>query len=74
MLSLKMLRSFKIFNIAIFDLLGTFMVTYVFHIFMEFKHPLWMSMVCSILLGVIVHMVTDTPTMLNYYLGLSNKP
>jgi len=74
MINIITLRSYKLGGIALFDLLVTFLVTYNVHIYMKLTNPLWVSFLGAIVLGIIVHMVTGTPTTLNYYLCVSEKP
>jgi hypothetical protein len=71
---LETLRKPKLFDIALFDLLATLLVAYLIHHYAKIKCPLWSVLVGSILLGIVVHVMIGTPTMLNYYLGLSAKP
>ena len=52
---------------------GSVAKCFVFLTPLEIKHPLWCTMLISILLGIAVHLVLDIPNHLNYYIGLSKK-
>jgi hypothetical protein len=71
------LRKPRIFGLAIFDwvfsLLGLFLIGK-FLIKLNGIREWIIFTIFWILLGIVVHMVMKIPTMLNYYLGLSEKP
>lgn len=81
-MSLKDLRSYKIFGLAIFDLsisfifmIALFMVSWKVH----FKNLDWwkfllVSIVVTLPIGIVFHVLFGVNTQLNYTLGLSNKP
>ncbi len=72
------LRKFRIFNIALFDIIGSVLGLYLLlRLVLHNKpaHFYWAwSVVLTLPLGIIAHVLFDTPTTLNYYLGLSVKP
>mgnify|MGYP003510060714 CR=1 FL=1 len=69
---LKLLRTPKLFQIAIFDVSATLLIAYLIAI--RFHGNVIKYMIASIFLGIIVHWSLGINTMLNYYLGLSAKP
>lgn len=81
-MSLKQLRSHKIFGLAVFDLVTAFIgVIIIFLIFwrVHFKNLDWWkfvlaAIVVTIPLSVTYHIIWGVNTKLNYELGLSNKP
>lgn len=66
------LREPKVFGIAVFDLGGTLLAAYGLAIYFGGDPLVWM--IGSILLGIGVHFAMGVPTMLNYYLGISEAP
>lgn len=81
-MSIKTLRSHKIFGLAIFDLsisfifiIVLFMVAWKVHFR---KLDWWKFMIAAILvtipIGITFHILFGVNTKLNYDLGLSNKP
>ena len=66
------LRKPKIFGIAIFDLGGTLLAAYGLSLYFGGDPLIWM--VGAIFLGIGVHYMVGVNTMLNYYIGLSDKP
>jgi hypothetical protein len=79
---LKELRSHKIFGLAIFDLVSSFIgIIIIFLLFwkLHFKHLNWLNfliaaIVVTIPLSITFHILFGVNTQLNYTLGLSNKP
>jgi hypothetical protein len=75
---LQYLRSFRIFEIALFDLIASIIGLYYILRFIQpnQSNEFYWSWVAVLVLplSVISHLLTDTPTMLNYYLGLSPPP
>jgi len=72
------LRSFRIFKIALFDiimsLLGLYLLgTVLFSGKPRHVYMLW-SAIFVLPISIIVHYLIGTPTMLNYYLGISPLP
>ena len=70
------MRTPKIFGMAVFDwtfsLLGAFILGRILKLKTGNQ---WIAFILFwILLGIFAHVVTKTPTMMNYYLGLSDKP
>ena len=82
MISIKGLRSLRIFGIALFDLILSFigmiilfLILWKLHFPMLNKYRFIISgIILTIPLGIIIHVIFGTNTMLNYYLGLSLKP
>lgn len=80
--TLRWLRSFRIFNIALFDLilgiLGTVLALLVARYYyfptLPMKPFVWAGVLTTIPLGVFTHILFGVNTTLNYKLGLSHKP
>lgn len=74
---LDTVRSFKILDIAVFDFVGTLLVAFLLlNWFVKSPSILQYILVgiISIALGVVVHIILDIPTRLNYMLGISEEP
>lgn len=75
---IQYVRSFRIFDIALFDLIASIIGLYYLFSFLYPNQPnvFYWSWVAVLVLpiSVVAHLLTGTPTMLNYYLGLSPKP
>jgi hypothetical protein len=69
---LKKIREPKLFDIALFDLLGTAAVSA--FISDQYKYPRYKGILLGIGSGIIVHQLLGVDTKLNYYVGLSNDP
>lgn len=67
------LRSYRIFKIAIFDVVVSLLVFFILLVHYNSKHPYLYSLF-AIPLGIIVHLLFGVNTQLNYYLGLSEEP
>lgn len=70
------LRQPKIGNMSIFDwvctFLGAVLISYVcYGKNASLSHILFIFFIL-VLMGIVIHKITGTPTMLNYYLGLNN--
>lgn len=76
--SLSCVRSFRIFNIALFDLIGSIVILYYCIRWAFPARPssfAWSWTILLVLpLSVISHILFGIPTMLNSYLGLSSIP
>ena len=75
---LTYLRSFRIFQIAIFDVVMTLIGLLIILRFLKPNQPeefyiAWVT-VTALPISVISHLIVNQPTMLNYYLGLSHHP
>lgn len=74
---IEKLRSPRIFGLAIFDwtfsLISAFIIGY-FLIKLRGWKQWGVFIIFWILFGIVVHVATKTPTMMNYYLGLSGRP
>ena len=72
------LRSVRIYNIALFDLVASVIGLYLVIKYLKPNEPetfYWSwSIVLVLPIAVFTHYVLDVPTMLNYYLGLSLRP
>lgn len=68
------LRRYRIAEIALFDVIGTFIGAYITKQYFEIDISLTILFILFIILGIIVHKVIGTDTQLNYYLGISDKP
>ncbi len=67
------LRRFKIFEMAIFDWVITFIGIYLIKWWFPDYGFIQLS-IGIIMLGIVVHYVLNVPTMLGYYLGLNQPP
>lgn len=78
MASLQCIRSFRIFNIALFDFVMAFLGLYYLLRWLKPNRPRHYYLSWSILLvlpvSVVSHIAFDVPTTFNYYLGLSSAP
>lgn len=73
---IQKLRKPKILNMSIFDWVCTFIAAIVISYFIYREMNLKIIFVVFlflVLIGIIVHKLTNTPTMFNYYLGLNSK-
>lgn len=72
------LRSFRIFQIALFDLITAFfgLLLLVKLLFKNKPQSFYISWTIVLLLpiSVLSHILVNQPTMLNFYLGLSKRP
>lgn len=66
------LRAPKLFNIALFDVVGTLIGAYALAEYMN-ADP-YQYMFFAIVAGIVAHKLFGINTQLNYYLGLSDKP
>ena len=81
-MSLKTLRSHRIFNISIFDIVTAMFGTIIlFLIFRKLNFPnlswyifIITAIFLTIPIGIIFHVIFGVNTQLNFKLGLSNKP
>jgi hypothetical protein len=79
---LEIARCPKIFDIVIFDWVITLLVGYYMALLLHDKMKIKMdrgkfiviTIILLILLGIYTHIVFNVPTMLSYYLGISEKP
>lgn len=76
------IRDFRIFGIAVFDLVASFIGMIIIFLLARWKHfpnlNIWPFILYAILLaipiGIFFHVIFGTNTTLNYRLGLSNIP
>jgi hypothetical protein len=54
---------------AVFDWVATFIAALIFTIYVDPKSNVMMVFILFVILGIIVHVQSGTPTMFNYYLG-----
>lgn len=81
-MSLQDIRSHRVFNIAIFDLVLSVVGTVIVFLFAWWKWfpklHWWKFVIAGVLLtiplGIFFHVIFGVNTQLNYTLGLSNKP
>lgn len=79
-MGLLYLRSFRIFGIALFDLVLSMVVMILIFLYMAPSPALnqinfiIVAILLTIPLGIVVHVLFGINTTLNYYLGLSDKP
>ena len=81
-MNIQSLRSYRIFNIALFDLVGAilgmiliFILTWYFHFkdLSIYKFVL-SAILCTIPISIFFHVIFGINTQLNYNLGLSYEP
>jgi len=65
-------RSYRIFKIALFDLILSFVL--VIWILSFFGVDWKISALLTLPIGIITHYIFNLDTQLNYYIGLSNEP
>jgi hypothetical protein len=76
------LRSHRIFNIAMFDVIMSIIGIIIIIAYAQkhyrgsynWKSSIIGGAICAIPLGIFIHSLAGTKTMLNYYLGLSDLP
>lgn len=68
------LRAPKLFDIAIADVVFTIGLAYLIHVHVFDDKPFAFSVAYTFALGILAHILFGVPTMLNYYLGLSERP
>lgn len=81
-MSIQQLRSHKIFGLAIFDLVLSFVGIIIIFLLVwriHFKNLDWWkfviaAIVVTIPIGIVFHVLFGVNTQLNYRLGLSNEP
>ncbi len=72
--TLAYMRSFRVFGIAMFDLVMATLGLYAIAYSLVLKSPMLWALVWVLPVSVVAHVIKGTPTMLNYYLGLSTEP
>jgi len=81
-MDIKTLRSFRIFGIALFDLgVSMIIMVLVFLLIQSLLYPklnkinfIVAAILLTVPIGIVVHLLFNVNTTLNYYLGLSNIP
>ena len=74
---IETLRTPRFFGMAVFDWTFSLVAAYLLgHYILKLKNPpQWTAFIVFwIIFGILAHVITNTPTMMNYYLGLSKKP
>jgi hypothetical protein len=66
------IRSFKVFNIAVADVVGTVVIAV--YISDQYNYPRSQGVALAFLLGIATHKLLGINTQLNYDLGLSERP
>ena len=66
------MRQPKLFDIALFDLLGTVAISV--YISDQYNYPRHKGIMLGIGGGIVTHKLLGIDTKLNYYVGLSNDP
>jgi hypothetical protein len=78
MVSIQCLRSLRVFNIAVFDFVASLIGIFYLLKWLRPDRPRSYYVSWTVLtvlpLSVISHLLVDTPTMFNHYLGLSAYP
>lgn len=64
----------RFFNFAIIDIIGTILISYIVYRYTRTKIPFINLTILFFILGVFIHYIFNIDTMVNYLLGLSNKP
>lgn len=74
--TVQWLRSFRVFGIAFFDLVTSYVGAAIIGWFLGFRDIItWtLFLILWTLIGIVTHVFMKQPTMLSYYLGLSAKP
>ncbi len=67
------LRQPKLFNIAIFDVVATALVAFASQKYYFTDKTFPVIFLCLLVIGIAVHVMMGTPTMLNAYIGLNTK-
>lgn len=75
---INILRTPRLFGIALFDFISAFIgIIGLLYLHDSTREPhyyyAWATLL-TLPIGVLSHIVSNTPTMLNYYLGLSERP
>ena len=78
-MGIKYLRSFRIWGVALFDLISAFIGTIVVFVLLRKKnipvsHYVIAALVLTIPIGIVAHVLFRVNTTLNYKLGLSDRP
>ena len=76
------LRSHRVFDVALFDVIGSILGIMIIIAIAQnhyrgtyhWKDSLLASLICALPLGIFFHVITGTNTMLNYKLNLSEMP
>ena len=69
---LKTLREPKLLNMSIFDFVATFVIAIILNKFVLPKQNVFLIFILLVILGIIIHMQFNIPTMMNYYLGINS--
>jgi len=75
--TIQYLRSFRIFDMAIFDWTGSLLIALIIgYYLLHFRTALhWILWIFAwILFGVLVHKMMNIPTKFGYYLGMNEDP
>jgi hypothetical protein len=81
---IQRIRQYRIAKMAIFDWSATIIPLFILSWLMYYKWNiannlpftfiLFIVILIGIISGIIIHKILNVPTMLNYYLGISEKP
>ena len=79
---IESLRTPKLFDIALFDVVGTYAAAYLTWLILHHYHKeltngwIWsfLIFIVFVIIGIFLHIMTGTKTKLNYYMGLSEDP
>ncbi len=74
MTSIKELRSHRVFNISIFDVVMAWIGLYLIALYTLVQNPGITSTLCVFPLSIVAHAIFNIPTELNYKLGISEEP
>jgi hypothetical protein len=71
-MSIKYLRSFRLFDIALFDLVLSFVAVILITVWLGYSP--WLGAAITLPLSILTHAILGINTQLNYYLGISDAP
>ncbi len=75
MISISTIRSLKLYDMAVFDLLGTFAIVYLpLRYYNQSNTTIALTTLNIFQLSIIMHLMFRIDTQLTYVLGLSKKP
>ena len=68
------IHKLKLFNFAIIDIIGTIIIGILLYRYKIVRCSLQITIFGLFILGIIVHIIFNIPTRLNYLLGVSKDP
>lgn len=69
-------RKYTIYDMALFDLIGTIIFALILGYLLKFRDitTMFLWIITVFLIGIVTHILLGVNTMLGYYLGLNDKP